>query len=52
MQAQVQLPDGVHLEWGGQFENFERASKRLGLVVPMALAVIFGMLFLMFGELR
>jgi heavy metal efflux system protein len=50
--AKVQLPHGVHLEWGGQFENFERASKRLGLVVPMALAVIFGMLFLMFGEIR
>ena len=40
------------LEWGGQFENFARASKRLGLVVPMALAVIFAMLFLMFGDLR
>ncbi|MGZ3429004.1 MAG: efflux RND transporter permease subunit, partial [Polyangia bacterium] len=52
VQAQLQLPHGVHLEWGGQFENFERASKRLGLVVPIALAVIFGMLFLMFGELR
>ncbi|HEX6835494.1 MAG TPA: CusA/CzcA family heavy metal efflux RND transporter, partial [Polyangia bacterium] len=52
VQAEVKLPDGVHLEWGGQFENFERASRRLGLVVPIALAVIFGMLFLMFGELR
>ncbi len=50
--SQVKLPDGVHLEWGGQFENFERASGRLGLVVPMALGVIFGMLFLMFGNLR
>ena len=52
VQAEVKLPYGVHLEWGGQFENFERASRRLGLVVPIALAVIFGMLFLMFGELR
>jgi cobalt-zinc-cadmium resistance protein CzcA len=48
----IALPKGVHLRWGGQFENFERASKRLGLVVPMALGVIFGMLFLMFGNLR
>ena len=40
------------LEWGGQFENFTRASKRLGFVVPLALAVIFAMLFLMFGDLR
>jgi cobalt-zinc-cadmium resistance protein CzcA len=50
--AKMDLPDGVHLVWGGQFENFERASKRLGMVVPMALAVIFGMLFLMFGDTR
>jgi cobalt-zinc-cadmium resistance protein CzcA len=52
VEAQVPLPHGVHLEWGGQFENFERASRRLGVVVPIALAVIFGMLFLMFGEVR
>jgi cobalt-zinc-cadmium resistance protein CzcA len=50
--AQVVLPEGVTLEWGGQFENFTRASKRLGLVVPIALGLIFGMLFLMFGDLR
>ena len=48
----IELPEGVHIVWGGQFENFRRASERLGLVVPMALAVIFGMLFLMFGDLR
>jgi cobalt-zinc-cadmium resistance protein CzcA len=50
--AQVQLPAGVTVEWGGQFENFSRASQRLGLVVPIALAIIFGMLFLMFGDWR
>ena len=50
--AQVALPEGVTLEWGGQFENFTRASKRLALVAPIALALIFGMLFLMFGDLR
>ena len=32
------LPEGVTLEWGGQFENFTRASKRLGFVAPLALA--------------
>jgi cobalt-zinc-cadmium resistance protein CzcA len=50
--AKLELPHGVHLEWGGQFENFERASARLGVVVPIALAVIFSMLFLMFGDMR
>jgi heavy metal efflux system protein len=48
----VQLPAGVTLDWGGQFENFTRASKRLGFVAPLALGVIFVMLFLMFGDLR
>jgi cobalt-zinc-cadmium resistance protein CzcA len=48
----VQLPEGVTLDWGGQFENFTRASQRLGIVAPLALMVIFGMLFLMFGDLR
>ena len=45
---------GYRIEWGGQFENFERAKKRLALVVPMALAIIFGMLLWMFqsGALR
>jgi heavy metal efflux system protein len=50
--AEVTLPPGYHLAWAGQFANFNRAKARLLLVVPMALAIIFGMLFLMFGELR
>lgn len=49
--AEVKLPHGYHLEWGGQFENFTRAKNRLLMVVPIALVIIFGMLFLMFGEL-
>jgi cobalt-zinc-cadmium resistance protein CzcA len=52
VEAEVQLPAGVTVEWGGQFENFTRASKRLGFVVPVAMALIFTMLFLMFGDLR
>jgi cobalt-zinc-cadmium resistance protein CzcA len=50
--ATVKLPPGYHLEWAGQFANFNRAKDRLLVVVPMALAIIFAMLFLMFGELR
>jgi len=48
----VTLPDGYHIDWGGQFENFSRAATRLGLVVPLALLIIFSMLFAMFGEAR
>ncbi len=49
---EVSLPPGYHLEWGGQFENFARATERLTLVVPVALGIIVGMLFLTFGNLR
>ena len=46
------LPSGYRIEWGGQFENFERASARLALVIPAVVAVILGMLFMMFKSLR
>jgi cobalt-zinc-cadmium resistance protein CzcA len=49
---QVELPRDFKVEWGGQFANFERAKNRLGMVVPMALAIIFGMLLWMFQAPR
>jgi cobalt-zinc-cadmium resistance protein CzcA len=49
---QVNLPTNWKIEWGGQFANFERAKNRLGMVVPMALAIIFGMLLWMFQAPR
>ncbi len=50
--AQVKLPSGYEVTWGGQFENFERARARLTFVVPFALAIIFGMLLWMFQDMR
>ncbi|MBA3546026.1 MAG: efflux RND transporter permease subunit [Nannocystis sp.] len=50
--ATIDLPSGYAIEWSGQFENFERASKRLAVVVPVALLLIFGMLLWNFGDLR
>jgi cobalt-zinc-cadmium resistance protein CzcA len=45
--ARVQLPPGrYHIEWGGQFENYERARLRLLIVVPLAGVLVFGLLFL------
>lgn len=49
---EIDLPDGYELEWGGQFENFQRASERLGIVVPISLVIIFVMLFFAFGSVR
>ncbi len=48
----VPLPSGYRLEWGGQFENQQRAAARLGLVVPVSLALIFFVLFMTFGSVR
>lgn len=45
---QLQLPAGYSLTWSGQFEYFERASKRLSYVVPMTLGIIFILLFVAF----
>ncbi|MDR0521949.1 MAG: CusA/CzcA family heavy metal efflux RND transporter [Planctomycetaceae bacterium] len=42
----VNLPSGYHIEYGGQFENWESARIRLLIVVPAALAMIFGLLYL------
>ena len=50
--AQVKRPEGYTIEWGGQFENMERANQRLMFVVPMALALIFVLLFFSLRTLR
>jgi cobalt-zinc-cadmium resistance protein CzcA len=50
--AAVQLPAGYYLTWGGQFENQQRATRRLALVVPLSIAIIFLLLFLTFGRVR
>jgi cobalt-zinc-cadmium resistance protein CzcA len=48
--ARVKLPPGYVLEWGGQFENLERASRRLMIAVPVALGLIFALLYITFGS--
>ena len=50
--AQIQLPEGYSLTWGGQFENQQRAAARLAVVVPIALGMIFMLLFATFGSVR
>ena len=49
---EVKLPAGYTIEWGGQFENMQRAEKRLFIVVPLALALILSLLYLTFHSLR
>lgn len=50
--AQIKLPDGYTMGWTGQFENQQRATKRLGQVVPISLVMIFFLLFILFGNLK
>ena len=48
----VRLPAGYHVRWGGQFENQQRATKRLGVVVPLALGLVTLLLYANFGKWR
>ena len=50
--AQVKLPQGYSLTWGGQFENQQRAAARLSIVVPIALTLVFLILFTTFVSVR
>ncbi|PVX34298.1 CusA/CzcA family heavy metal efflux RND transporter [Janthinobacterium sp. 78] len=52
LQAQVSIPAGYWTSWGGQFEQLQSATKRLELVVPVALALVFVLLFAMFGNVK
>ncbi len=48
---EIHLPSGYRMEWGGQFENLRRASERLLIVVPLALALILTLLYLSFRSI-
>lgn len=48
----VKLPSGYYLEWGGQFENQQRAMSRLAVILPISLALIFILLFSTFNSVR
>lgn len=50
--AQVTLPSGYRLVYSGQFENQQRATKRLELIVPLVLLIIAGLLYASFGTVR
>lgn len=52
VEREVQLPPGVTVTWGGQFENFSRATARLSILVPIAFVILAVMLFFALGQLR
>jgi heavy metal efflux system protein len=52
IEREVKLPAGYYVTWGGEFENQQRAMQRLYVVVPLAIFLIFLLLFASFGTLR
>jgi len=52
VEHQIKLPEGYYLEWGGQFQNMERALGHLMVIIPITIAAIFFLLFLLFNSLR
>lgn len=52
VERSVRLPSGYHLSWGGEFQNQQRAAARLSIVVPVALGLVFLLLFATLGNLR
>jgi cobalt-zinc-cadmium resistance protein CzcA len=48
----VTLPSGYYVTYGGQFENQRRATRRLGVIVPLVLLLILGLLYVTFGDTR
>jgi cobalt-zinc-cadmium resistance protein CzcA len=52
IEEDVGLPEGYVVEWGGQFQNLERANQRLALVVPVTLILVFFLLYFSLRSLR
>ncbi|HKQ90289.1 MAG TPA: CusA/CzcA family heavy metal efflux RND transporter [Blastocatellia bacterium] len=52
IEREVKLPPGYYITWGGEFENTQRAMQRLYIVVPLALLLIFLLLYSTFNSLR
>lgn len=52
VEEQVELPAGYMLRWGGQFENLQQATQRLAIAVPVALILIFALLYITFNSVK
>ena len=52
VQQQVKLPPGYYYEWGGQFQNMQRARQHLMIIIPITISAIFFLLFLLFKSVR
>lgn len=51
VEANIKLPEGYYIEWGGSFKNLQQAKERLSILVPLAMLIIIAMLFAAFKNL-
>ncbi|MDD4914519.1 MAG: CusA/CzcA family heavy metal efflux RND transporter [Methylococcales bacterium] len=52
VEKNLQLPEGYYLQWGGQFQNMQRAMSHLKLIIPVTIGAIFFLLFMLFKSIR
>ena len=52
VEQEIKLPQAYYIKWGGQFENMERASARLSMIIPLTILAIFIVLFILFDSLK
>ena len=52
VKEQIKVPDGYKISYGGQYENLNRVGAKLAKVIPVTVAIIFGVLFIMYRNLR
>ncbi|TGL62970.1 efflux RND transporter permease subunit [Leptospira sarikeiensis] len=49
---EIKIPDGYEVRYGGQYENLARVGKQLAIVIPLTIGIIFGLLFLLYRDLK
>ncbi|TGK03691.1 efflux RND transporter permease subunit [Leptospira selangorensis] len=49
---EIQIPEGYEVKYGGQYENLARVGKQLAIVIPLTIGIIFGLLFMLYRDLK
>ncbi|EMO08681.1 MMPL family protein [Leptospira borgpetersenii str. Noumea 25] len=52
VKKEVKIPEGFEVRYGGQYENLARVGKQLAIVIPVTIGIIFGLLFMLYRDLR
>ncbi|EMY78191.1 RND transporter, Hydrophobe/Amphiphile Efflux-1 (HAE1)/Heavy Metal Efflux (HME) family, permease protein [Leptospira weilii serovar Ranarum str. ICFT] len=52
LKKEVRIPEGFEIKYGGQYENLARVGKQLAIVIPVTIGIIFGLLFMLYRDLK